>query len=214
VNVVVQDGGRLRGHNTDVDGLRAGIEALLADAHGAWPRHAVVLGAGGGARAAVSVLIAGEMQRIAVFNRHLYRAESLVAHFARGARTIDLRAMPWHETILEAELSKAGLLVNASGIGVEEGDEAIPAALLPERLFLLDLVLDRPSTPLMAEVQARGGAAANGQASFLASSAATFRLLTGQAAGVEVMRTALADALAEASAEALGEPQGAALVGD
>jgi shikimate dehydrogenase len=214
VNVVVQDGGRLRGHNTDVDGLRAGIEALLADANGAWPRHAVVLGAGGGARAAVSVLIAGEMQRIAVFNRHLYRAESLVAHFARGARTIDLRAMPWHETILEAELSKAGLLVNASGIGVEEGDEAIPAALLPERLFLLDLVLDRPSTPLMAEVQARGGAAANGQASFLASSAATFRLLTGQAAGVEVMRTALADALAEASAEALGEPQGAALVGD
>jgi shikimate dehydrogenase len=214
VNVVVQDGGRLRGHNTDVDGLRAGIEALLADANGAWPRHAVVLGAGGGARAAVSVLIAGEMQRIAVFNRHLYRAESLVAHFARGARTIDLRAMPWHETILEAELSKAALLVNASGIGVEEGDEAIPAALLPERLFLLDLVLDRPSTPLMAEVQGRSGAAANGQASFLASSAATFRLLTGQAAAVEVMRSALAEALAEASAEALGEPQGAALVGD
>ena len=214
VNVVVQDGGRLRGHNTDVDGLRAGIEALLADAHGAWPRHAVVLGAGGGARAAVSVLIAGEMQRIAVFNRHLYRAESLVAHFARGARTIDLRAMPWHETILEAELSKAGLLVNASGIGVEEGDEAIPAALLPERLFLLDLVLDRPSTPLMAEVQARSGAVANGQASFLASSAATFQLLTGRAAAVEVMRSALAEALAEASAEAPGEPQGAALVGD
>ena len=214
VNVVVQDGGRLRGHNTDVDGLRAGIEALLADANGAWPRHAVVLGAGGGARAAVSVLIAGEMQRIAVFNRHLYRAESLVAHFARGARTIDLRAMPWHETILEAELSKAGLLVNASGIGVEEGDEAIPAALLPERLFLLDLVLDRPSTPLMAEVQARSGAVANGQASFLASSAATFQLLTGREAAVEVMRSALAEALAEASAEAPGEPQGAALVGD
>jgi shikimate dehydrogenase len=214
VNVVVQDGGRLRGHNTDVDGLRAGIEALLADAPGGWPRHAVVLGAGGGARAAVSVLIAGEVQRIAVFNRHLHRAESLVAHFARGARTIDLRAMPWHETILEAELSKAALLVNASGIGVEEGDEAIPAALLPERLFLLDLVLDRPSTPLMAEVQTRSGAVANGQESFLGSSASTFRLLTGQAAAVEVMRAALAEALAEASAEALGEPQGAALVGD
>ena len=57
LNVIVHDGARLRGHNTDVDGIRAGLTAILPRVHGRWPRRAVVLGAGGGARAAVTVLI-------------------------------------------------------------------------------------------------------------------------------------------------------------
>ena len=50
-NVVVRDGARLRGHNTDVDGVRAGLTALLPKVQAKWPRQALVLGAGGGARA-------------------------------------------------------------------------------------------------------------------------------------------------------------------
>jgi shikimate dehydrogenase len=195
VNVIVSDSGRLRGHNTDVDGLRAGIAALLPRVQARWPRQAIVLGAGGGARAAVSVLIGTGFQRIAVFNRHLQRAEALVGHFARSSRHMDLRAMPWHETILEAELGRAGLLVNSSGIGVDEGTTPIPANLLPEGLHALDLVLNHDMTPLMREVQQRGGTVANGQATFLAASAVTFKLLTGKAASADVMRAALAGEL-------------------
>jgi shikimate dehydrogenase len=195
VNLIRRDGDRLRGHNTDVDGIRAGLQALLPRARGQWPRTAVVLGAGGGARACVAVLIGLGLQHVAVFNRHLHRAEALVAHFARSARQMELRARPWHESVLEAELSKAGLLVNASGIGVEEGESAVAAGLVPDGLVLLDLVLDHAATPLMREVAARGGSVANGQASFLASSAATFTLLTGQAPPVEVMKRALATEL-------------------
>ena len=61
--------------------------------------------------------------------------------------------------------------MNASGIGVEEGTSAIPAELLPDGLFVLDLVLNHASTPLMREAEARGGTVANGQASFLSASA-------------------------------------------
>jgi len=207
VNLIRRDGLRLRGHNTDVDGVRAGLTAILPRAEAAWPRSAVVLGAGGGARAVVAVLIGAGFQRVSLFNRHLHRAEAVIAHFARAARHMELRARPWHETIIEAELSKAQLLVNASGIGAEEGASPIPAELLPDDLYVLDLVLNRAVTPLMAQAKARGGTVANGQGSFLASSAATFQLLTGREAPSEVMRAALADEL--------GLPEeGIAVVGD
>jgi shikimate dehydrogenase len=207
VNLVVRDGPKLRGHNTDVDGLRAGLTSLLPKVQGKWPRGAVVLGAGGGARAAVAVLVGSGFQHLAVFNRHLHKAEAVVSHFTRISRHMELRARPWHETIMEAELAKAGLLVDASGIGAEEEDSPIPAELLPDGIYVLDLVLDQAATPLMRAARERGGTVANGHASFLASSAATYRLLTGDDASPDVMRTAL-------DAE-LGLPEeGAAVVGD
>ena len=44
-NVIVRDGARLRGHNTDVDGVRAGLSAILPKVQAQVPRQAVVLGA-------------------------------------------------------------------------------------------------------------------------------------------------------------------------
>ena len=206
-NVIVRDGTKLRGHNTDVDGVRAGLAAILPKAQAKWPRQAVVLGAGGGARAVVAVLIGSGFQRIAVFNRHLHKAEATVAHFARSARLLELRALPWHETFLEVELAKAKLLVNASGIGVEEGASPVSAGLLVSELFVLDLVLNHAITPLMRDAQAQGGTVANGHASFLAASAETFQLLAGQPPPADVMRSALA--------VELGLPEeGIAVVGD
>jgi shikimate dehydrogenase len=194
VNVVVRHEDGLRGHNTDVDGVRAGLRALIGPEE-QWPQGALVLGAGGGARAIVTVLIGSGVQHIAVFNRHLHRAEAMVAEFARTARSLELRARPWHETFMEADLAKAQLLVNSSGIGLEEGASPIPAELLPEGLFVLDLVFNHEVTPLMRAAEDRNGTVANGQLSFLASSAATFKLVTGQEAPAEVMRAALATEL-------------------
>jgi len=207
VNVFVRIEGRLRGHNTDADGIRIGLEAILPKVKGKWPRNAVVLGAGGGARAVVAVLIATGFQHVSVFNRHLHRAEALVAHFSRAARHMELRARPWHDATIEAELARAELLVNASGIGVEQGESAIPAELLPDERFVLDLVLNHATTPLMEAARGRGGTVANGQRAFLAGSAQTVRLLTGSSPPAEPLRAALA-------AE-LGVPEeGLAVVGD
>jgi shikimate dehydrogenase len=207
VNVVVNRDGRLDGHNTDVAGVRAGLESILPESAGQWPTQAVVLGAGGGARAVVSVLLESGLTRIAVFNRHLHRAEAVVAHFDRVARQSDLRALPWHETIIEAELAKARLVVNASGIGAETDESPIPDELLTDDLYVLDLVLNRAETPLMRAAAARGGTVANGQGSFLVAQAAAFTLWTGEEAPTDVMRTALATHL--------GLPEeGLAVVGD
>ena len=207
VNVFVRADGRLRGHNTDADGIRAGLVSILPRVKGKWPRNAVVLGAGGGARAVVAVLIGSGFQHVAVLNRHLHKAEALVAHFSRAARHMELRARPWHEAIIEAEVARAELLVNASGIGVEEGESPIPAELLPPDRYVLDLVLNRASTPLMEQAAAQGGTVANGQAAFLRATSETIKLLTGTAPAAEVLRAALATEL--------GVPEEAlAVVGD
>jgi shikimate dehydrogenase len=192
VNVFARVEGRMRGYNSDVDGVRAGLVSILPRVKGKWPRNAVVLGAGGAARAAVAVLIGASFQHVAVLNRHLHRAEALVAHFSRTARHMELRARPWHDAIIESELGRADLLINASGIGVEEGESPIPANLMPADRYVLDLVLNRASTPLMEQASAEGGTVANGQGAFLASTSATVKLLTGSAAVPETLRAALA----------------------
>jgi len=192
VNVFVRADGRLRGHNTDADGVRAGLASILPRVKGKWPRQAVVLGAGGGARAVVAVLIGAGFQHVAVLNRHLHKAEALVAHFSRAARHMELRARPWHDAIIEAELARAELLVNASGSGAQEGESPIPADLLPADRYVLDLVLNHVTTPLMAAAKERGGTVANGQGAFLAGCTETVRLLTGTAPQLETLRAALA----------------------
>jgi len=207
VNVFVRTDGRLRGHNTDADGIRAGLEAILPKVKGKWPRNAVVLGAGGGARAVVAVLIGANFQHVAVLNRHLHRAEALVTHFARSAKHMELRARPWHDAIIEAELARAELLINASGIGLEEGESPIPAELVPADRFVLDLVLAPGATPLMQAATSQGGSAANGQAAFVASTAMTVRLLTGT--------TPSGDGIRDALTRELGMPEDrSAVVGD
>ena len=193
VNVFARVEGRLRGYNSDADGVRAGLTALLPRVKGKWPRNAVVLGAGGGARAVVSVLIGSGFQHVAVLNRHLHRAEALVAHFSRAARNMELRARPWHDAIIEAELARAEVLINASGVGAE-GESPIPAGLLPANRFVLDLILAQ-TTPLMEEAISNDGSATNGQGAFLASAAATVKVLTGSAPKADTLRAALANEL-------------------
>ena len=128
VNTITREGKRLIGHNTDVPGFKVALDRLVGKQK--MPRQAVVLGAGGGARAVVYGLITEGFQRIIVFNRHLHRAESLVKHFAKSAAHMELRAMPWHESIIESELAKARVLVNATSIGLTSDESPIPAEAL------------------------------------------------------------------------------------
>ncbi|MEA2676225.1 MAG: shikimate dehydrogenase, partial [Chloroflexota bacterium] len=98
VDTLTREGTRLIGHNTDVTGFRAALDALIGRQK--MPKAAVIIGAGGGARAAVYAFITAGFQRVIVFNRHLHRAEGLIKHFGRSASHMELRAMPWHESVI------------------------------------------------------------------------------------------------------------------
>ena len=210
VNTLTREGRRLVGHNTDVPGFVAALDKLVGRQK--MPRAAVVLGAGGGARAVVYGLIRAGFQRIIVFNRHLHRAEGMVKHFARSASHMDLKAMPWHESIIESELAKTKVLVNATSIGLTSEITPVPAEVLTGDLLVLDLIYSR--TRLLRDAEAAGAMAMDGETMLLHQGAAAFSLWTGQPAPLEVMNAALAGARAEGVRSAEGEPAGDPATGE
>ena len=193
VNTVTREGRRLIGHNTDVGAFRIALDALVGRQK--MPRTAVVLGAGGGARAVVHGLITEGFQRVIIFNRHLHRAENLVRFFGRSAAHMELKAMPWHESVIEAELAKAKVLVNASAVGLGTDASPVPAELLPPDLLVLGLIYTPRETRLLQDAKAAGAAATmNGELMLLHQGAAAFQLWTGQDAPLDLMRERLEQA--------------------
>jgi shikimate dehydrogenase len=202
VNTLTKEGRRLVGHNTDVAGFKVALDKLVGRQK--MPRVAVVLGAGGGARAVVYGLIREGFQRVVVFNRHLHRGEQMVKHFGRSAAHMDLRAMPWHESIIEAELAKTKVLVNATSIGLGDDESPVPAEILTPDLMVLDLIYKQ--TRLLRDAAAAGCTVSDGETMLLHQGAAAFTLWTGQSAPVEVMNEALQAARAGGITSAEGEP--------
>jgi shikimate dehydrogenase len=201
VNTITREGKRLVGHNTDVPGFKVALDKLVGKRK--MPRQAVVLGAGGGARAIVHGLITQGFLRIVVFNRHLHRSEALVKHFSKSAAHMELRAMPWHESIIEAELAKTKVLVNATSIGLLDDVSPIPAEILPTDLLVLDLIYKR--TRLLRDAEAAGCSVMDGELMLLHQGAAAFTLWTGQAAPLALMQEKLAEARARGVRSAEGE---------
>ena len=194
VNTITREGRRLIGHNTDVGAFKVALDALVGRQK--MPKAAVVLGAGGGARAVAYGLITAGFQRIVVFNRHLHRAEGMVRHFARSAAHMELRAMPWHESVIEAELAKTRVLVNATSVGLASDETPIPGELLTPELLVLDLVYNPPLTRLLRDAKAAGATFQNGELMLLHQGADAFELWTGQAAPKDLMRQRLEEARA------------------
>ncbi|HEU4920774.1 MAG TPA: shikimate dehydrogenase [Candidatus Limnocylindrales bacterium] len=204
VNTITKEGKRLVGHNTDVPGFRVALDRLVGKQK--MPRHAVVLGAGGGARAVVYGLITEGFQRVIVFNRHLHRAEGLVKHFGRSASHMELKAMPWHESIIEAELAKTKVLVNATSIGLDGDETPVPGELIPPELLVLDLIYSR--TRFLRDAEAAGCTVSDGEQMLLHQGAAAFTLWTGKPAPLELMQRKLKEARAGGVRSAEGEPAG------
>lgn len=210
VNTITREGKRLVGHNTDVPGFRVALDALVGKQR--MPRAAVVLGSGGGARAVVHGLVAEGFTRIVVFNRHLHRAEALVRFFGKSAAHMELRAMPWHESIIEAELAKAKVLVNATSVGLHGDESPLPAEVIPPDLLVMDLIYNPARTRLLRDAEAAGCQVLNGELMLLHQGAAAFTLWTGQPAPIELMREKLAEGLAAGEAAGTGT-EGAADAG-
>jgi shikimate dehydrogenase len=204
VNTLTREGRRLVGHNTDVPGFVVALDKLVGRQR--MPRQAVILGAGGGSRAVVYGLIRAGFQRVVIFNRHLHRAEGLVKHFGKSASHMDLKAMPWHESIIESELAKTKVLINATSIGLNADVSPVPGEVLTGDLLVLDLIYKR--TRLLRDAESAGAMAMDGETMLLHQGAAAFSLWTGSPAPLEVMAEALASARAEGVRSAEGEPAG------
>ena len=188
VNTVTRAGSRLVGRNTDVAGFRGALDSLLDGRR--TPRHALILGAGGAAKAAISALVTAGVVQISIANRHLARAERLVGGVRRSSPHLTVRAAPWHEGLLVEEAQIAGLVVHATTLGLSDAALPLPAAAFRAGQFVIDVVYAPGETALVRAARATGAEAIDGREMLLLQGAAAFELWTGRPAPIEVMRAA------------------------
>jgi len=185
-NALWYDDDRLRSTNTDVEGFLANLDAATPG----WDRGlstAVVLGAGGGARAVIFALLAREVGRVYVINRTAERAKALQKKF--GNR---LQVAGWDETT--GLLGGAGLLVNTTTLGMV-GQPPLELNLrCPPSLVVADLVYDPLVTGLLAGARARGLRTADGLGMLLHQAVRGFQLWFGVRPEVTAELRALVEA--------------------
>jgi shikimate dehydrogenase len=165
--------GVLRATNTDVDGFLDNLDACVPgwDVNGG---TAVVLGAGGAARAVVYGLLERRMPRVVVINRTTARAQALQAWF--GSR---VRIAAWDER--DDWLGEATLLVNATKLGMPGQPElALQIGRLPVDAAVADLVYVPLVTPLLRAAKARELRTADGLGMLLCQAVPQFHLWFGK----------------------------------
>jgi shikimate dehydrogenase len=181
--------GSIAAENTDAPGLIAALGGLTdMPAH----PHALVLGAGGSARAVVWALREAGASSVAVWNRTPERARTL-------ARELGVEAVP--------APGPADLLVNCTSVGLQapvgiersatEGEALNQLGMTFDQVgkysYVVDLVYRSGPTPLLAAAAAHGAGTVDGLDVLVAQGALSFELWTGRTAPLEVMRCAVRD---------------------
>jgi shikimate dehydrogenase len=192
-NTLVFDGASIAAENTDVQGFVRALRERVPEAPAGL--GALVLGAGGAARAVVYALLKEGARRVDVWNRGRERARNLVGELQRYAGGTPLQA------VSEPGASDAELLVNATSVGMESPGETgrQPDAVKQLRLsadkwddlqVVVDLVYRDDATPLVRQAMERGLSYVEGIDILVHQGAASFELWTGGEAPLEVMRRA------------------------
>src|SRR5271163_447178 len=156
--VIVTPDGELEGSNTDVFGFRENLREQAPNWR-ASVGSAVVLGAGGGARAVIAALGAACVDEIRLVNRSPKHAESLARDLATPKTRIIVH--PWHH---RAEvLAGASILVNTTSLGMDkEPPLDIDLSALPQSAVVVDIVYVPLETGLLAAARRRGNPAVDG----------------------------------------------------
>lgn len=188
VNTVKNDGGRLKGFNTDAAGFLAGLDEVGFRPEG---RRVVLVGAGGAARAIAVGLARAGVQSLTIINRDLVRAAGLAE--AVSPYTV-AAAVPLDSDSAAESVSDCDLLVNATPVGMK--GESIPLwEGISGRALVVDIIYNPTETPLLATARNRGAPAMNGLPMLVHQAARSFEFWTGLPAPLEVMRRSALRAL-------------------
>ena len=193
VNTVVARGGRLLGANTDGQGF---LRSLHEEAD-FLPRGkpAVILGAGGAARAVSASLAEAGAEEIVIVNRTSERAQSL-AEFVNRETGVSAIGLGLDDPRMPARVRDCALVVNTTSVGLSPSDPPpIDPILLRPGALVYDLIYRPRETALLREAKRRGCRVLGGLGMLLYQGALAFELWTGQKPSEEAMRQALVQAI-------------------
>ncbi|MBI3873298.1 MAG: hypothetical protein HY304_09510 [candidate division Zixibacteria bacterium] len=197
VNTIAVVRGRLVGHNTDVAGI---VATLWPHRRGLLGRNAVILGAGGAARAVAAALEhTFRMAQIAVLSRSPRNAQRTWRNLVTTSGSkCHLDFVPWHSNEMRARLQDAALLVNATPLGTwgSRSQSPLPRGVtIPSDAIVFDLVYRPRLTRLLSQAQKSGcRAALGGWPMLIAQADAAFNIWTGQPFPAALHRRLLRDA--------------------
>ncbi len=193
VNTVVNQNGTLKGYNTDVVGIIAAFDRNGVSVDGS---SALVIGAGGAARACLTALSAKGCKKFHIANRTLHKAKSLAKEFSRkyGIECSAVNQGP--KAISEASRS-SDIVLNATPVGAYPSVEecVLPRECLRPDLIVFDVVYKPIRTKLIDEASKAGAKVVTGLEMLVEQGAATFKLWTGRDPPRQIMRKAVESVL-------------------
>lgn len=194
VNTIVNQGGSLKGYNTDASGF---YQALTANKIEVSKKKIVILGAGGASRA-IAFILADKGAELTILNRSLDSAQTIAERVFQALRT-EIKVGKLTVKNLEPVMDEADILVNTTSLGMSPylTETPVPARLLKKELVVFDIIYNPLKTRLIKEAEKEGARVLNGLEMLVRQGAAAFELWTGLKAPIEVMRKAARDAMEE-----------------
>lgn len=188
--IIIQEDGNMLGDNTDAAGFIADLRGQGVEPAGC---SALVVGAGGSARAVVYGLAEAGAARILLLNRTVARAEELAATMRGYFPEIPLDVAAFPEDVADAA-QHADLIVNCTSLGMEPYLEGLPwdeeVEFRPDQT-VYDLVYNPAVTRLLQLASADGARALGGLGMLVYQGAIAWERWTQEPAPVEVMRRAV-----------------------
>lgn len=184
-NTIVNDGGMLTGYNTDVTGFLA----ALAEAN-FMPEdcNAVILGAGGAARAIAWGLCKRKAAYITVGARNEQKAKAFAEDFKQFA---SIEGYDWTSEDFKEILQTADILINTTPLGMFPNLDAMPPVdlvLLPEGALVYDIIYNPAKTKFLQTAEDLGFPTLNGLSMLLFQGEEAYRLFTGELPDLDIMR--------------------------
>jgi shikimate dehydrogenase len=180
VNTIVNNKGILTGYNTDVTGFKKSLQEngkfVIKE------KKAVILGAGGAARAVTYSLLEEGIKEINIFNRTLVKAEKIKQDFSPFFPGSSINIFSFEQKDLKDKIKEANLLVNATSIGMASQLNNTPLPdekLFHSNLLVYDLIYHPAKTLFLRQAEETGAKIINGLPMLVYQGIESFYLWTG-----------------------------------
>lgn len=184
VNTVVNNDGLLKGYNTDMDGFLDPFKKKNLPIKGA---RALLLGAGGAARAIVAAFAKERARKITIANRTVSNAEPLSGF----SNKIGLEAVPTTLESVQGAINDYDIIVNATSVGLKNEQSPISFEGVDEKTIVCDIVYMPMNTDFIRKAREKNATIIYGYEMLLGQAAISFEIWHGVQAPYVAMKRSL-----------------------
>ncbi len=202
VNTIVNNNGRLIGHNTDAYGVFISLRQYEEEIKNS---HVVIFGAGGATKATVYAIAKYfAPRRIIIVNRTEEKAKQIIDQFSQKFRLTKFFYM-YNEEDIKREVEVASVIINTTSVGMKPMVNAMPlppSAVIQKNHIVFDIVYNPIATMLLKIAKAAGARTINGVEMLLGQGARAFELWTHQTFPIDSARQTILQELSLTNANA------------